>query len=63
MSDASEALKLIDGKIDQISKASIEAVEIVYKAAWNEAIEAAAKVAKMNEDDYNIHGLIRKLKK
>lgn len=68
MSGKAEILKMIEGRIETIEKLTQECIELIYKGAYNEAIEAAAKII----DDCNREGLynaiggarrIRELKK
>lgn len=60
MNAKEQAFKNIEGRIDTIQKLSVECIEYIYDAAWNEAIEAAANV---NTTDEYVADEIRKLKK
>jgi len=55
--------KAAEDKIDLITSTSIEVMELIAKAAWNEAIEAAAKIAEVNSECDTAEYEIRKLKK
>lgn len=44
MTPKEQALKDIEGRIESIQQLSIECIEHIYLAAYNEAIEAAAKL-------------------
>lgn len=49
MNNKEQALKMIEGCIDTIQKLSIECIEAIYKAAYNEAIEDAFKQTAITE--------------
>lgn len=63
MDSKERELKNIEGKIETIQQLSIECIEHIYLAAYNEAVEAAAKCAEMNNNECRVDVLIRKLKK
>lgn len=63
MTPKEQALKNIEGRIESIQQLSIECIEHIYLAAYNEAIEAAAKCAELNSNECRVDVLIRKLKK
>lgn len=52
-------LKMIEGRIDTITKLTEECIELIYKGAYNEAIEDACKLIDKN----NWHAPIYELKK
>lgn len=61
-----EIIKQAEDKIDIITATSIEVMELIAKAAWNEAIEAAANELRMNTTGDWVNPLleqIRRLKK
>lgn len=59
MTPKEQAFKIMEGRIDTIQKLSTELIEFIYNAAYNAAIEAAAK-----EVDGGLNAeAIRKLKK
>ena len=64
--DMKTITKQAEDKIDVITAASIEVMELIAKAAWNEAIEAAAQAVEKSEtagQRYFHAQDIRKLKK
>lgn len=63
MTPKEQALKNIEGRIESIQQLSIECIEHIYLAAYNEAIEAAAKCAELNNNECRVDVLIRNLKK
>jgi len=61
MTPKEQAFKMIEGRIESIQKLSIECIEFIYIAAYNEAINDC--LANMNSDNYIIAETIRKLKR
>jgi len=55
--------KAAEDKIDLITSTSIEVMELIAKAAWNEAIEAVAQSVENRETAVYTVDEIRKLKK
>lgn len=56
MTPKEQALKMIEGRIESIQNLSIECIEFIYKAAHNEAIDQAIKIAEqyMHSDAHNL---------
>lgn len=63
MTPKEHAFKLISDRIDNISQLAMEGIELIWKAAYNEAIEDAAVSIKYESDGMSHEGIIRKLKK
>ncbi len=59
MSGKAEILKMIEGRIETIEKLTQECIELIYKGAYNEAIEDAKNII----DDSKLFVAISKLKK
>lgn len=59
MNEKAKIFKLIEERIDTIGKLTEECVSMIYKAAYNEAIEDACKLI----DENNWYAPIYKLKK
>ena len=51
MTPKEQALQMIEGRINTITKLSIEVIEYIYTAAYNEAVVAAADVCDKNMHD------------
>lgn len=47
-----QAFKMIEGRIETIQRLSIECIEYIYSAGWNEAIETAANDLKKSYPDH-----------
>ena len=64
MNEKEQAFKMIEGRIESIQKLSLECIEFIYLAAYNEAIEEAAKCCEnLNRSQPFAANEIRKLKK
>jgi len=61
--ETKKIINLIESKIEVITSLSIECMEQIYKAAYNEAIEVAAKLAESKNTNTASSDQIRKLKK
>lgn len=57
MSGKAEILKMIEGRIETIEKLTQECIELIYKAAYNEAIEDAANIMDNDTDRNNVRSL------
>lgn len=51
MTPKEQALKLIEGRFETIEKLSLECIEMIYKAAYNEAIEDALNLKDRSDVD------------
>lgn len=60
MTNKEQIFKMIEGRVDTMQTLSLECIELIYNAGYNEGIEAAAKVA---DSDYHCSEEIRGLKK
>lgn len=64
MKSKEQVFKLIEGRIDTMQALTIECIELIYNAGYNDAIEEAALVVDAtNEWGFAIAGKIRELKK
>lgn len=43
MSEKEQALKMIEGRIETITNLSLECIEMIYNAGYNDALEKAAQ--------------------
>lgn len=57
MSGKAEILKMIEGRIETIEKLTQECIELLYKGAYNEAIEDAANIMDNDTDRNNVRSL------
>jgi hypothetical protein len=55
-------LSLIEGRIETIQQLTVECIEMIYNAAFNEAIEKAADTLKNMGEEERIEIYIRELK-
>ncbi len=60
MTNKEQILKLIEGRIETMTALSIECIDLIYKAGYNEGIE---DVLNLKETDEYVAKEIRKLKK
>lgn len=44
MTPKEQVLKMIEGRIDTMQKLALESIDLIYKAAYNEAIDDAYKI-------------------
>lgn len=63
MSSKNQILKMLEGRIDTMQNLAIEGIELIWQAAYNEAIEASVNIAQSKGCMFSTTDAIRKLKK